>query len=267
MNPADIIWADATTADAAAKGAGLATFGVPEALAIGDLEFTPPRFAYAGGVAQATYETPATMFVVRKGTSTHKAPLTDRDTASFAQTWNQTIDGLNVTLYGPEQDQATVATWEDGGQSYGLTFQGLGGEEMTMDADTLASLVSDLKASNARQTTQSGTQSQGTQGAGQNAATIQEGDADTAATTDDGNAGNAGAEAADYTDYSYSGGSLDITEGEAVELVQNYYGGTYAGSDYVETQSYGPCWYVATTGDDGVTYGFYVDGYGNVYAG
>ena len=50
MNPADIIWADATTADAAAKGAGLATFGVPEALAIGDLEFTPPRFAYAGGV-------------------------------------------------------------------------------------------------------------------------------------------------------------------------------------------------------------------------
>ena len=111
-------WTEVATADEAAKGAGLATFGAPGNFTIGDLSFANPKFSYGGGIAQAVYETPATMLTVRKATSTHTAPLSDRPTTDFPQTWTETIDGTNVTMYGAENGAATVFTFVDGAQSY-----------------------------------------------------------------------------------------------------------------------------------------------------
>ena len=326
-----INWTEVATAEEAAKGAGLASFGVQDNLVIGDLVFEAPKFAYAGGVAQATYETPATMFTVRKATSTHSAPLTDRDTASFPQTWKETVDGTELTLYGPAEGQATLLTWNDGPQSYGVTFQGLGGEEMTMDANTVLSIVNGIKSVNVAPAsgaaTQESTQSQtqGTQASSsstQNAAQggTQNADAQSTArisadvassialgdmnagvpdetTVDlvtggdaphyvvnlrfgnevysyeiDANSGDIWSQGLFYfEDTSGTGtdgnvyGVLQLSENEAVAIVQNMTGGNYAGSSYVETSSYGPCWYVAVTDELGNQYAYYVDGAGNAY--
>ena len=276
-------WVDAATAEDAAKGAGLAAFGAPTSFNLGDLSYTNPKFAYAGGVAQATYETPATMVTLRKGTSTHSAPLTDRDVATFPQTWKESVGGTEVTMYGPEQGKATVLTWSDGSQSYGFTFQGLGGDEMTMDAETVAAMVNSIREVNVAPSTQAATSSASQDG--QSAATGTQDAQNSQGSTDaqggtnqnaaNQNAANQGvADTAgeayveeSYDEQAYSGGTGELTlaESEAVSIVQNMTGGYYIGSDYVETDSYGPCWYVATQDDNGNVYAYYVDTYGNAY--
>lgn len=146
-----IDWADAATAEQAAKGAGFDKFGVIDKFTIGDLEFKDPKFAYAGGVAQATYETPATMIYVRKAVDTYETPLSDRNLDEFTAHWHKVIEGSDVACYGAAKGAVTMATWTDGVKSYALTFQGLGGEEMSMDVDELATLVKGFNEANADQ--------------------------------------------------------------------------------------------------------------------
>lgn len=138
-------WTDAKDATEAAKGAGFEEFGVPESITIGDIKFENPVFAYADGVAQATYETGATMLVVRKADGKHTAPMTDRDKGEFASKWTKSIEGLDVTLYGASEDNATVMTWADGTKDFGVTYQGMGGEEVSMSASESEAVVEAVK--------------------------------------------------------------------------------------------------------------------------
>ena len=144
-------WIEADTAADAAKGAGIGTFGVMDEIDLDDMRLADPSFAYAGGVAQAVYETPATQLTVRKADGTHTAPLTDRDKTEFAQTWTKGYEGLDVTCYGAAHGAATVFTWADGTQEYGVTWQGLGGDEMSMDSDEVAAIMKGFQAANAGQ--------------------------------------------------------------------------------------------------------------------
>ena len=146
---ATVNWTEAANADEAAAGAGLDKFGVMDKIIADDMEFTEPKFAYAEGVAQALYEQPASQVDVRKGASGHKTPLTDRDTTEFANKWTKSYEDLDVTLYGPAKGAATVFTWSDGTQDYGVTFQGLGGDELSLDSDEVAAIVKGLKEANA----------------------------------------------------------------------------------------------------------------------
>lgn len=144
-----IEWADAKSAEKAAKGAKIKKFGAPSKLTVDDKTFKDPSFAYAEGVAQATYENGATGLIVRKADGKHEAPLTDRDKTEFAHKWSKSYDGLDATLYGPQKGAVVVVTWSDGTAEYGVTYQGLGGEEVTMDSDDVSTIVKALKKANA----------------------------------------------------------------------------------------------------------------------
>ena len=102
---------DVKSADEAAKGAGIAKFGVFDKIKLDGQEYKDPKFAYAEGVAQATYESGAIGLIVRKADGKHTAPLTDRDKTEFANTWNKSYEGLDVTCYGAAKGAATVITW------------------------------------------------------------------------------------------------------------------------------------------------------------
>lgn len=162
-------WTTVASAEEAAKAAGLTLFGVPATFQLNDINYANPVFAQAGGVAQATYESPATQLVLRKGASGHTAAMSDRAATEFASTWQQDVDGISVTLLGAAQGQATVLTWTDGGSEYGVTWQGLGGDEMAMNEDQVATVVRAIHQANAAstQTTQQN-QQQTTQGQKQN---------------------------------------------------------------------------------------------------
>ena len=138
-------WVDVKTADEAAKGAGFASFGVMKSITLDGKEFKDPKFAYADGVAQATYENGAIALIVRKADGKHTATLTDRDKTEFAQTWPKSYEGLDVTCYGTAKGAATVLTWTDGTKEYGVTYQGLGGEEVSLDSDEVGAVVKAIK--------------------------------------------------------------------------------------------------------------------------
>ena len=129
--------------ESAAKG--FASFDVPDSFTFGDLEFSKPTFSYADGVAQATYETPATMVTIRKGDGIYGAPLTDRNYAEFPQKWTQNHKGLEITCYGAKEGAATVIQWNVDSGAYAITYQGLGGEEMAMTPDEITSIVSGIQ--------------------------------------------------------------------------------------------------------------------------
>ena len=148
---AEIKWTDAKDADEAAKGAKLEKFGVFKMVTFNDTTYVNPKFSYADGVAQAKYDAGATELVVRKGGADRKAPLSDRDKTSFAATWTKVFDGVEVHLYGPEKDKAVVMDWIEDNCGYGVTYQGTGGEEVTLDNQDVTALVSAIRKANVKE--------------------------------------------------------------------------------------------------------------------
>lgn len=140
-----IDWAPVDTAKKAAEGAGFASFDVLDEVKIGDLTFKDPKFSYADGVAQAMYETAATAFYIRKADGIYGAPLSDRKYDEFAHKWTQNHKGLEIDCYGAEEGAATVIQWNVGSEAFAATYQGLGGEEMTMTPDDITSIVTGIQ--------------------------------------------------------------------------------------------------------------------------
>ena len=144
---AAVNWTSALTPDDAAKGAGISSFGAPQRTVIADFVFTGPTFAYTDHVAQATYEVPGSAkLIVRKAEGAHTAPLTDRDKSGFSQTWQNSYEGYDVTSYGNKQGAATMCVWNDGTKEYGVTIEGLGSAEVTMDSEDIDDIVKAVKA-------------------------------------------------------------------------------------------------------------------------
>lgn len=138
-------WSEDKDAEAAAKGAGLDKFSCFEKVTFNDTDYKDPKFAHAQGVAQAVYEPAATKLTLREGASGHKAPLTDLDKTELAQKWTKSIDGIDVTHYGPKEGAAVVITWSDGGSDFGVTYEGTGGEQPTLDDEDVSAIVHAVK--------------------------------------------------------------------------------------------------------------------------
>lgn len=228
-----IEWTQVSSADEAAAGAGFEVFGVPEKFVIGDLEFTNPTYAYAGGVAQATYETPATMVYVRKAEGYYSTPISDRALDEFAAKWIKVCSGIEVTCYGPARGAVTFATWTDGIRSYGLTFQGLGGDEMSMDSDELEVIVKGIGEANVDQKAEE-------------------------AKPEEEKKEEEKKEESKSSDQSSSGTKPLISEMEADAMVTKDSGGECISVDRVTTKQYGECWYAVAIGKDGTRYEYYV---------
>lgn len=216
-----IEWTDATDAAAAAKGAGFDRFGVIDSFKLGDLEFKDPKLSYSGGVAQAVYETPATMFTIRKADGNHNVPVTDRVLGDFQASWTKEIEGIEVNCYGVAKGAATVATWKEGTREFGVTFQGLGGEEMSMDSDELATIVKGIKEADAEKKEEAKTE-----------------------------------EKKEETKKQGSG-SLP-SEHDAELLAEKTGGGTCTSIDIVQTKQFGECWYAVVKDEAGNVLEYYI---------
>lgn len=223
-----IDWTEAKTAEEAAKGAGFEKFGVLPKITLGDITFENPTFAYAGGVAQATYETGATGLYFRKAQDTYSTPLSDRALDEFPARWNKIYEGVDVACYGPAKGAVTVATWTDGNTSYGLTYQGLGGEEMSMDIDELYTIVKGVHEANADQTPDE--------------KKSEEKKTDTQSTQQQ-NTNKSGL----------------LTDVEAEAVVEKACQGTCISIDRVTTKAYGECWYAVCVDNNGNRFEYYVN--------
>lgn len=144
-----ISWTNAGSAEEAAKGAGLDKFGVIPSLTLDGKEFKDPKFSYAGGVAQAVYETDGVKFILRKGASGHTTPLTDRDLTSFKNKETTSIDGTDVTEYGAAHGASTVLTWNENSYDYGVTYQAADKGDASIDAKEVDEIVRAIKGANA----------------------------------------------------------------------------------------------------------------------
>ena len=138
-------WSKVDSAAAAAQAAGFEGFDVMDEVTIGDMTFTKPWFGYLDGVAQAAYEQPACVFYIRKADGVYGAALSDRDYSEFASKWTQNHKGLEINCYGAEEGAATLIQWNVGSEAFAATYQGLGGEEMTMTPDDITSIVSGIQ--------------------------------------------------------------------------------------------------------------------------
>ena len=232
-----IDWTDASSAEEAAKGAGFDKFGVIDKFTIGDLEFKDPAFAYAGGVAQATYETPATMIYVRKGVDSYETPLSDRNLDEIAAHWHKVIEGTDVNCYGVAKGAVTVATWTDGVKSYALTFQGLGGEEISMDVDELAALVKGFNEANAYQKAKEEEKKEEQKEEQKTEEKKQE-----------------------SSSSSQKSNLLSAADAEA--QAEKASGGTCTSIDLVTTKQYGQCWYAVCVDSSGNVLEYYINNSG-----
>ena len=147
--PAPEDWSVVASSADAAKGAGLENFDVEGPFSVGDIEYPQAQYSFLDGVAQAYYEGGASALYIRKGTPDHTAPISDRnvekDPVEFPEKWTQNIKGLEVTCYGMAKNQAIVVTWKNDEAAYAITSQGLGGEEVPMDADDINSIVNSIQ--------------------------------------------------------------------------------------------------------------------------
>ena len=299
-----VAWKDVSTAADAAKGAGFDKFGVMDKITVDDVEYSNPAFSYAGGVAQALYEKGAIGIFVRKADGKHEAPLSDRDTTEFAQKWSKSYEGLDVTLYGPSKGAATVITWSDGTQDFGVTYQGLGGEEVTMDSDDVDAIVKGLKDANAKEQPKKEDKSDddddddSDESSKSSAAnmTISQGDAEAAAeaasggetessyqdyvdghgwvwvvTTNDNNGNEITYYVDDYGNAynaefdSNSSTDLSLSEADACAIAEDASGGKATNAYPEQTENHGLCWHVSTEDDNGNKIEYHVDNDGNAF--
>lgn len=140
-------WSDVDSAAAAAEGAGIDGFDVPEGVTIslGDVTFSSYRCM--DGLAEAISEFPAVEMTIRKGlSSVAENGDISGDYNQYANTWTQNIKGLEVTCFGNREGDATKTIWSVDDTCYSIFVQGLGGDEdYGLSADDLNSLINALQ--------------------------------------------------------------------------------------------------------------------------
>ena len=140
-------WSDVESAQAAAEGAGLDSFDVPEDATISLGKVNVTSYRCMDGIAEAVCEFPAVEMTIRKGTS---AVAQDGDISGdynkYANSWTQNIKGLEVTCFGNREGDATKTIWTLGDTCYSITARGLGGDDdYGLSADDLNSLINGLQ--------------------------------------------------------------------------------------------------------------------------
>ena len=140
-------WSTADSLKAAAEGAGLDGFSIPEGaeISLGEVALSEAR--YMEGLAEAVVEYPAVEMTVRKGNaSVAEDGDISGDYNEYANTWTQSIDGLEVTCFGNREGEATKTIWQVEDTCYSITAYGLGGDtDYGLSADDLSALISGIQ--------------------------------------------------------------------------------------------------------------------------
>ena len=144
-------WSDAASADEAAVGAGIGTFGTPEGIEISLGPIDHVKYRYMDGIAEMDVEFPAVSMCIRKGVSPDEttAPAAgdiSGDYGEYAHTWTQNVKGLELTCFGNREGDATKTIWTVNDMAYSITVLGLGGDtDFGLSADDLNSLVNAIQ--------------------------------------------------------------------------------------------------------------------------
>ncbi len=140
-------WSTADSLEAAAEGAGIDGFMVPEGdeISLGKIELAEAR--YMEGLAEACIEFPAVEMRIRKGDA---SVASDGDISGdyneYANSWTQNIKGLEVTCFGNREGDATKTIWHLDDTCYSITAYGLGGDtDYGLSADDLNTLINGIQ--------------------------------------------------------------------------------------------------------------------------
>ena len=140
-------WTTADSLEAAAEGAGIDGFSIPEGaeISLGEVALSEAR--YMEGIAEAAVEFPAVEMTIRKGSAS--AALDgdiSGDNNGYDSTWTQNIKGLEVTCFGNREGEATKTIWQVDDTCYSITAYGLGGDtDYGLSADDLNSLINGIQ--------------------------------------------------------------------------------------------------------------------------
>ncbi len=142
-------WSDVDSAEAAAEGAGLDTFMVPDGeaeISLGEVKVD--QYRCMKGMAEAVVEFPAVEMTIRKGDKSGEMAEGDisGDYSEYKYDWTQNIKGLEVKCFGNRDGEATKTIWSVDDMDYSITVQGLGGDEdYGLPADDLNSLINGIQ--------------------------------------------------------------------------------------------------------------------------
>ena len=142
-------WSDVDSAEAAAEGAGLETFMVPDGeaqISLGEVNVT--QYRCMKGIAEAVVEFPAVEMTIRKGDKSGEMAEGDisGDYGEYKYDWTQNIKGLEVKCFGNREGEATKTIWSVDDMDYSITVLGLGGDEdYGLSPDDLNSLINGIQ--------------------------------------------------------------------------------------------------------------------------
>ena len=142
-------WSDVDSAEAAAAGAGLDGFMVPDGqaeISLGEVKVT--QYRCMDGLAEAIVEFPAVEMTIRKGSKELEIAEGDisGDYGEYKYDWTQNIKGLEVKCFGNREGEATKTIWSVDDMDYSITALGLGGDEdYGLSPDDLNSLINGIQ--------------------------------------------------------------------------------------------------------------------------
>ncbi|HAM16172.1 MAG TPA: hypothetical protein DCP91_10045 [Eggerthellaceae bacterium] len=136
-----------TSADEAAKGAGLDAFALPNG-EIADMG-KPFEITYRcmDGMAQARLEFPAAAITARTSSSegVEGADISG-DYNTYAHEWTEEIGGVTVACAGNREGESTKTYWNAGGLYHSLVAEGLGGDvDFGLTPERIAVFVEAMK--------------------------------------------------------------------------------------------------------------------------
>ena len=138
-------WSDVGSAEEAAKGAGIDSFGIAEDPGLDLGELFERTYRCMDGIAEARLEYPASALTVRKGTIAEEGDISG-DYTEYANTWTQDVNGIEVTCFGNREDDATKSIWTVDNMYFSIVAEGLGGDQdFGLNAERLTAMVSSIQ--------------------------------------------------------------------------------------------------------------------------
>ena len=136
-------WTETDSPDAAAEGAGVGYFSVPEeGFVTSGGAVSWEVFPYMKGLAQANGHVGQMELIVRKGLRQDSEDVSG-DYSEYKYEWTQTIDGAEVRCAGNEEGKTVRALWLSDNFSYSLLVRSLDDDSVKvgLDAEATAALV------------------------------------------------------------------------------------------------------------------------------
>lgn len=134
-------WSQAESAQAAALGAGLTGFTVPEYY--GCFSEDPVLdFRYMAGLAQATAHGDKGVLEIRKGLGTEDV---SGDYTAYPANWDIVWKGLTIHCSGPAKGQVVLARWSAGKNVWSMRYTDANGGAVFLEEGEVTSLVNQIQ--------------------------------------------------------------------------------------------------------------------------